>query len=218
MRLCSLPSCSKPHRARGLCSTHYNDAYQPDRHAARPTACTICATVIVRPARSDRRPTCSPVCRAILQFGSPGWGGYDWAIDAADRARKAGAVVVEIFTREQVFVRDRLVCYLCTEPVDLSLPQFDPGSATVDHVVPLSRGGQHALANARLGSPAMQLEQAGPHRRLTRRSGVGDDPYVRFPEYRRGGLSAPVRVWALGSCTGLGAARPPCLSRKVTGC
>ena len=31
-RTCSLPDCSNRHQARGLCSTHYNHKFQPDRH------------------------------------------------------------------------------------------------------------------------------------------------------------------------------------------
>lgn len=53
------------------------------------------------------------------------------------------------FTAATVFERDRWVCGICGKPVDPELMHPDPGSASVDHVIPLSRGGKHTLANAR---------------------------------------------------------------------
>ena len=38
-------------------------------------------------------------------------------------------------------------CGLCEEPIDRTLPYPDPLSASVDHIVPLSRGGAHEQAN-----------------------------------------------------------------------
>lgn len=35
-RQCSEPDCDKPLRARGLCATHYNRGYHPDRHKRWP--------------------------------------------------------------------------------------------------------------------------------------------------------------------------------------
>lgn len=43
-------------------------------------------------------------------------------------------------------LRDRLKnsgasCWVCGQPIDLSLPWWQPGAFSVDHVVPLSLGG-----------------------------------------------------------------------------
>ena len=150
MRTCSQPNCTKPHRAKGLCSTHYNHAYQPQRHAARPTQCVVCGTGVMRPYRSDRMPTCSVVCRTLLSFGACSENSsYEWESDAMQRARKAGARVVERVERRAVFDRDSWVCYLCHTSLDPQADVFDPLSATVDHVVPLSLAGEHTMANVR---------------------------------------------------------------------
>lgn len=147
-KTCREPECGRALRARGLCSTHYNQQHQPGRHRSTPTNCTVCGAAIARPISADRRPVCSTVCRTIVTHGvHRGGSGYDWAFDAARRARQAGATVIDLFDREQVFERDDWTCGICWLPVDRAADTFHPNSATVDHVVPLSRGGQHTLAN-----------------------------------------------------------------------
>ena len=147
-RRCSRPGCDKPHRAKGLCSTCYNQQLQPDRHKASATACTVCGDTVHRPRRADRRPVCSVGCRATLSGHEATGYGYSWRDDAARRARLAGATVIELFDREQVFDRDGWTCRHCGQDVSLEVDALDPRSATVDHVVPLSRGGEHTLGNA----------------------------------------------------------------------
>jgi hypothetical protein len=111
----------------------------------------VCGTPIQRPTDNRRRHTCSTTCRRTLTFG-PGSGQegrYSWAADAVQRAREAGAAVVDVFDRLTVFDRDGWACYLCGRATDPEASPFDPASPTVDHVVPLSKGGEHSLANAR---------------------------------------------------------------------
>lgn len=63
-RTCNVPECERPHRARGLCSSHYNS-----QHQARKTvevACPTCGTVTVKQdnGKSTRR-FCSWICRDV---------------------------------------------------------------------------------------------------------------------------------------------------------
>lgn len=46
--------------------------------------------------------------------------------------------------------RDGTDCALCSEPVDFSLKWPEPFSQSLDHVLPISRGGTHTLANCQL--------------------------------------------------------------------
>jgi 5-methylcytosine-specific restriction endonuclease McrA len=46
--------------------------------------------------------------------------------------------------------RDRWTCQLCGAPVDRTLGHPHPYSASLDHIVPLSFGGQHSEDNAQL--------------------------------------------------------------------
>lgn len=54
----------------------------------------------------------------------------------------------ERFTPRYVYDRDGWTCGLCRLPVDPGLAWPHPMSASVDHILPLSRGGSHTLANA----------------------------------------------------------------------
>ncbi|WP_170222754.1 HNH endonuclease [Rarobacter faecitabidus] len=62
------------------------------------------------------------------------------------RARRLGAVVIEPVARDDVFSRDGHRCQICGERVNEPTP-FDPQSATVDHIIPLSMGGEHSMRN-----------------------------------------------------------------------
>ena len=80
-----------------------------------------------------------------------------WLQDSAERAqfarqaRMRGARVSgPRFTSEDVFVRDKWVCHLCQAPVDDLLSGQDPWGPTIDHIVPIARGGLHSLENCQL--------------------------------------------------------------------
>lgn len=66
--------------------------------------------------------------------------------ERARRARKLGSLTA-LYTRDEVYVRDEGVCYLCTLPIDLSLKWPNSMSFSVDHKIPLSKGGDDTLEN-----------------------------------------------------------------------
>ena len=65
------------------------------------------------------------------------------------RARMLGAIT-ERFNDKEIFIRDNWCCGICKEAVDPTLNHPDPMSASLDHVVPLSRGGSHTRDNVQL--------------------------------------------------------------------
>jgi 5-methylcytosine-specific restriction endonuclease McrA len=69
------------------------------------------------------------------------------AADARRRMRMEQARTAETFTPREVHMRDQWTCQLCRQPIDPEVAWPDPMSASVDHIVPLSRGGQHSLIN-----------------------------------------------------------------------
>lgn len=60
--------------------------------------------------------------------------------------RERDAFVEEV-PRFAVFERDDFTCHICRLPIDMSIPAPDPLSPSIDHVIPLARGGKHELAN-----------------------------------------------------------------------
>lgn len=62
------------------------------------------------------------------------------------RARKLTAPYEE-FSRSEIFERDGWKCGLCSQPVDRDLAHPDPMSASLDHIVPLAKGGSHTRSN-----------------------------------------------------------------------
>jgi hypothetical protein len=84
--------------------------------------------------------TCSPECRKT-HLGRLG--------DHRSRATYFG-VAYERIDRSEVFERDGWMCGICSLPVDPDAKFPDAGSPTLDHIVPMSRGGGHLLANVQL--------------------------------------------------------------------
>lgn len=68
------------------------------------------------------------------------------AWDATYRALKRDATV-EVFDPVEIFERDGWVCGICTEPIDPNVRYPDHECASLDHVIPLSRDGEHSRAN-----------------------------------------------------------------------
>ena len=148
-KTCTQAGCSRPLRARGLCSTHYNQR-DPDRHRRVLKPCEACGKPVMREDRDRYRVACSTRCRNILTRGHPEGARYTWEADAMARARKAGAHRIELVDRDQVGARDGWTCQVCHLPVDRTADPLDPWAPSIDHVVPLSRGGQHCMENVQL--------------------------------------------------------------------
>ena len=51
-------------------------------------------------------------------------------------------------------------CHICGQPIDYNLPWLNPGAYVVDHVVPISRGGENTLENKRAAHRACNAAKA----------------------------------------------------------
>ena len=71
------------------------------------------------------------------------------ALAHARRVRICG-VGSEDFTLEDVISRDGWACGVCGGPVDPSAKGRSSAAPSLDHIIPISRGGPHTLANAQL--------------------------------------------------------------------
>lgn len=75
----------------------------------------------------------------------------EWKRDRENRRRaiKAATTVVR-FRALDIFDRDGWICGICNQPVDPAARFPDWSRASLDHVIPLSRGGPHTPTNAQL--------------------------------------------------------------------
>jgi hypothetical protein len=78
------------------------------------------------------------------------------------RARKT-TTSVEVFTHLEIFERDDWVCQICNKCVPPWLRHPHPQSASLDHIVPLARGGTHTRDNVQLAHLRCNLRK---HARL----------------------------------------------------
>ncbi|MBY4212896.1 HNH endonuclease [Rhodococcus fascians] len=67
----------------------------------------------------------------------------------ARRCRKFGIRAGKIVAAE-VYARDNYTCWICEEHVDMDLKFPDKMSKSLDHVIPLSKNGWHAMDNVAL--------------------------------------------------------------------
>ncbi len=91
---------------------------------------------------------CSQKCSNA--YRSVGGEAVRYAIKSAKRRSLLAAQVVETVDPEKVFERDNWTCQLCFEPVDKLIPRYESKGATLDHIIPLSKGGAHSYANTQL--------------------------------------------------------------------
>jgi hypothetical protein len=110
------------------------------RDSRPPTKCNDCQTSITgRGIRARFCPSCHARRRKI------------WAHTANSkrRARKRG-LYTETVRRTDIAERDKWICQLCRKKVNRRLKHPHPLSASLDHVVPVSLGGEHSRANCQL--------------------------------------------------------------------
>lgn len=99
------------------------------------------------------------VARAEGREKAPVWDDRRAARHQARRALTKGAPEVEVFTSREVYERDQWRCGICAEVVDETLSWPDPHSPSLDHVVPLSKGGTHTLDNVQCAHLVCNLQK-----------------------------------------------------------
>lgn len=122
---CSQGDCSRPVRARGMCSMHWKRWYRSEG-TAKPEPW------------DDRRRDNHHRRRARLKG-----------------ARNADKVLLA-----DLIVRDDSTCQLCGEPIDLTLEWPNPMYRSIDHRIPISRGGEHSLENTQLAHLRCNISKA----------------------------------------------------------
>lgn len=145
-RTCSVAGCaesaSRLGSGRGYCPKHY----QRWKTTGDPEG-TICRKHFCEVSECGRPAFGRKMCRLH-------WGRWHRRMnpelyadrDHRRRARLLGADSEDV-ERLVVFERDGWVCQLCGDPIDKTLRHPDPLSPSLDHRVPLVKGGAHSYAN-----------------------------------------------------------------------
>ncbi len=124
----------------------------PDR------ACVQCGDPISTSVRRDAR-FCSVSCQQASWYGANDeelrTRARVWADNNEGRRRAyrhyrralMRAVAYETFDAWEIGERDGWACAICSEPVDPGLAYPDRLSKSIDHIIPLSKGGSHTREN-----------------------------------------------------------------------
>lgn len=164
-RLCSIDGCGRPHYGHGLCSAHEQRRRRHGAPEAGRGSVALGIAPRVSPCTADQctemaasRGLCWSHLNRERYRADPGaWSGYAHT----RRARKRGATT-EQFSPADIFERDRWICGLCRKKIRKDLAWPDRRSASLDHIVPLSEGGDHSRANTQAS-----------HLRCNLRKGIG---------------------------------------------
>ena len=105
--------------------------------------CKICGEWFKPEYGNKRRAFCSLECKSRAE--------RQW-LKATRKKRKAKtkSVAVHNITVEKLMERDKRVCGICGQKVDGRRKSPHPDSATIDHILPISRGGWHEWSNVQL--------------------------------------------------------------------
>ena len=78
---------------------------------------------------------------------------------AIRRKRLLASAVQEPYLREDIFERDNWTCGLCDEPIDPELRFPDSDSASIDHIIPISHGGDDTPDNVQAAHLSCNLSK-----------------------------------------------------------
>lgn len=151
LRVAAIAVChpERIHQARGMCKECYNLLWRtsnPEKMAAAKKNWRL--SNAARKTESDRR--WYLLNQEKQQKYTRAWRvanpEYSAVASSQRRAREASADRIESIRREVVFGRDSGVCYLCKLPVN-------PDAWHLDHIIPLTRGGNHTYDNVAVSHP-----------------------------------------------------------------
>ncbi len=103
-------------------------------HNKTAKECDWCCTEYT--ATYERQRFCTTACRS--------------SADSRKKRARINSAYVEDVGIGYLYKRDGGRCQLCGKTVKMGLHRFDPRSATIDHIVPLSQGGKHSKPNTQL--------------------------------------------------------------------
>jgi 5-methylcytosine-specific restriction endonuclease McrA len=173
---------------------------KPSEEYGKSWACKPCHSAYVRRlqrASPDKKRAADRAWREA----NPGWSEWhkEHGREAAQRrrAREREAFVEDVSLRV-LFERDEGICQLCLEPVDWYLRERDPLSQSIDHIVPISLGGEHSYANTQLAHLICNI----------RKRDRVEEPLLSFKEEGQGAGCSVAATRSPGTATAIASPTP----------
>jgi hypothetical protein len=157
-KLCSVDGCVAKMYGRGLCARHYGrwktnghlELTMPALLAPQGTKwCNSCKSYlpvgefyISRTLKSGR----SAYCRSCSRVAQKRHRVVRADAEARRRVRLAGGLT-EVYSRLEIADRDRWICQICRKRIGRKYTWPHPRSFSIDHIVPVSKGGDDVKAN-----------------------------------------------------------------------
>lgn len=176
---CAVEECQEPVRKRDWCARHYTNwldhgtpHYEPSYTWSEKWECKTCGNTDKSTWELDARQFCTGRCRVT-------WKKYDGAVPYSyfcgvcdvevpyfdpetRKRRRSDSGYCDVHSRETRWIgkceytvedlaaEDGLLCALCGDFVDLNLSYPDSYYPTIDHILPISLGGNHDRENLQL--------------------------------------------------------------------
>lgn len=158
-RKCTVEGCTRKHYAKGLCSKHYQKMKKGKRKEKEKRSCSVEGCK----GKHSARGLCKKHYDSFMrndESRKEKVNGYRNKFRNTEkgkeqrrrlkekrRARQRNVPVIGDFTNKEIFVRDSYVCSICGLLIDPSLKFPNRLSASLEHSVPISKGGPHSEEN-----------------------------------------------------------------------
>lgn len=164
---CAAADCAERASVRGLCRPCYMRQWRLmpeniEKNRIRATLarqrersgigerCTVEGCDRVRRAKGMCNMHYKRVLRAEGREKNPTWDDRRRSNYHNRRVRMQGGRNGELVLLQDLVARCGVICAWCGEAIDLRVEWPDPLSKSIDHIVPISRGGSHELSNCQL--------------------------------------------------------------------
>lgn len=130
--------------------------YQPNRDRS-PRPCELCHVTVIPRSVGPVARWCRS-CAVIVQRqqvelwakSAPDYQRRKWQAHKQRRRAAKHTTEVEYFRPIDIYRRDKWRCGICQKFVDRDLTYPHPESPSLDHIIPLAKGGTHTYGNVQL--------------------------------------------------------------------